>query len=55
MLAQYAEEAIAAHALKHGDAVLDVACGPGTLALMVAPTVGHVRGGKLEIAFYEIN
>lgn len=44
MLAQYAEEAIAASELKHGAVVLDVACGPGTLALVIAREVGHVYG-----------
>ena len=44
MLAQYAEEAIAACRLKSGATILDVACGPGTLALRVAPNVGHVYG-----------
>ena len=44
MLAQYAEEAIAASGLKQGASVLDVACGPGTLALMVAREAGFVQG-----------
>jgi ubiquinone/menaquinone biosynthesis C-methylase UbiE len=44
MLAQYAEEAIAASRLKPGAAILDVACGPGTLALMVAREAGSVHG-----------
>lgn len=41
---QYAEEAIAASNLKPGAAVLDVACGPGTLGLMVARAAGKVHG-----------
>lgn len=41
---QYAEEAIAASQLKPGATVLDVACGPGTLALKVARTAGKVHG-----------
>jgi ubiquinone/menaquinone biosynthesis C-methylase UbiE len=44
ILAQYAEEAIAASHLKPGAAILDVACGPGTLALMVAREAGEVHG-----------
>ena len=44
MLAQYAEAAVAASALKPGATVLDVACGPGTLALMIAREVGEVHG-----------
>jgi len=41
---QYAEAAIAAARLKPGAAVLDVACGPGTLALMLARNAGRVDG-----------
>jgi ubiquinone/menaquinone biosynthesis C-methylase UbiE len=41
---QYAEEAIAASQLKPGAVVLDVACGPGTLALKVARAAGKVHG-----------
>jgi ubiquinone/menaquinone biosynthesis C-methylase UbiE len=41
---QYAEEAIAVSRLKPGAVVLDVACGPGTLALMVARTANKVHG-----------
>jgi len=44
MFEQYAEEAIAASQLKPGATVLDVACGPGTLALMVAREAGRVHG-----------
>ena len=44
MLAQYAAEAVAASHLKSTATVLDVACGPGTLALMIARHVGHVHG-----------
>lgn len=41
---QYADEAIAANKLKPNSAVLDVACGPGTLALKLARTAGKVHG-----------
>lgn len=41
---QYAAEAIAASRLKPGAEVLDVACGPGTLGLMVAREAGSVHG-----------
>lgn len=44
MLAQFAAEAVAASGLRPGAAVLDVACGPGTLALMVAREAGEVHG-----------
>lgn len=44
MLAHYADEAIAASKLKPGAAILDVACGPGTLALMVAREAGSIHG-----------
>jgi len=44
MLAQYAEEAIAASNPKPGARILDVACGPGTLALMVAREASMVHG-----------
>ena len=44
MLAQYAEEAIAASHLIRGATVLDVACGPGTLALKVAREAAEVHG-----------
>jgi ubiquinone/menaquinone biosynthesis C-methylase UbiE len=44
ILADYAAEAIAASHLKPGAAILDVACGPGTLALMVARDAGAVHG-----------
>ncbi|BBI98949.1 hypothetical protein FGKAn22_06420 [Ferrigenium kumadai] len=40
----FAEEAIAASKLKPGAVVLDVACGPGTLALKVASTASKVHG-----------
>ncbi len=40
----FAEEAIAASQLKPGAVVLDVACGPGTLALKVARTASKVHG-----------
>ena len=41
---QYADEAIAACNLKPGAVVLDVACGPGTLALRLARTASKVHG-----------
>ncbi len=41
---QYAAEAIAAAGLKPGASILDVACGPGTLALMAAPDAASVHG-----------
>jgi len=41
---QYAAEAIAASKLKPNSTVLDVACGPGTLALKLARTAGKVHG-----------
>jgi len=41
---QYADEAIAASKLKPGATVLDVACGPGTLALRLARAAGNVHG-----------
>ena len=41
---QFAEEAIAASKLKPNATVLDVACGPGTLALMLAHKAGKVHG-----------
>ena len=44
MLAQYAAEALAAAKLKPDASVLDVACGPGTLALMAAHEVKEVHG-----------
>ena len=44
ILAQYAEEAVAACKLQSGATILDVACGPGTLALIVAREAGHVHG-----------
>lgn len=41
---QYAEEAIAASKLKPDSIVLDVACGPGTLALKLANAANKVHG-----------
>lgn len=43
MLAQYAEAAVTASELKPGAVVLDVACGPGTLALQVAQAASVVH------------
>ena len=44
MLAQYAEEAITAVRMTPGAVILDVACGPGTLAPLVAEQAGAVHG-----------
>ena len=44
MFEQYADEAIAASQLKPNATVLDVACGPGTLALRLAQQAGKVHG-----------
>jgi ubiquinone/menaquinone biosynthesis C-methylase UbiE len=44
MLAQYAEEAIIASRLKPGSTILDVACGPGALALRLANGAASVHG-----------
>ena len=41
---QFADEAIAASKLKPNSTVLDVACGPGTLALRLAQHAGQVHG-----------
>lgn len=41
---QFADEAIAASQLKPNATVLDVACGPGTLALRLAQQAGKVHG-----------
>ncbi|MEQ1741575.1 MAG: methyltransferase domain-containing protein [Candidatus Nitrotoga sp.] len=54
MLAHYAEEAIAACKLKRGASILDVACGPGTLALMVAREAGVVHGIDFSVAMLDI-
>lgn len=44
MFGQYADEAIAASKLKPNSTVLDVACGPGTVALKLAHAAGMVHG-----------
>jgi ubiquinone/menaquinone biosynthesis C-methylase UbiE len=54
MLAHYAIEAIAASHLKPGAKILDVACGPGTLALMVAREAGEVHGIDFSEAMLDI-
>lgn len=54
MLAQYADEAIAASHLKPGAAILDVACGPGTLALMVAREAREVHGIDFSVPMLDI-
>jgi len=41
---QFADEAIAASKLKPNATVLDVACGPGTLALRLAQQAGKIHG-----------
>lgn len=51
---QYADEAIAASKLKTGATVLDVACGPGTLALRLAHTAGKVHGIDFSEAMLDI-
>lgn len=43
MLEQYAREAVAITRLKPGATILDVACGPGTLSLLVAGEAGAVH------------
>ena len=43
MLAQYADEAIAAVNLQRDALILDVACGPGSLAMKLADAVAHVH------------
>jgi ubiquinone/menaquinone biosynthesis C-methylase UbiE len=54
LLAHYAHEAIAASNLKPGAAILDVACGPGTLALMVAHEAGLVHGIDFSMPMLDI-
>jgi ubiquinone/menaquinone biosynthesis C-methylase UbiE len=54
MLAHFADEAIAASRLKPGAVILDVACGPGTLALMVAREGGEVRGIDFSVPMLDI-
>ena len=44
MFAHYVDEAIVASHIKPGAAILDVACGPGTLALRVARKASVVHG-----------
>lgn len=54
MLAHYSEEAIAASNLQPGATVLDVACGPGTLALRIAPEACVVHGIDFSAAMLDI-
>jgi ubiquinone/menaquinone biosynthesis C-methylase UbiE len=54
MLAHYADEAIAASHLKPGAKILDVACGPGTLALMVARKAKEVHGIDFSLPMLDI-
>lgn len=51
---QYAAAAITASGLKPGAIVLDVACGPGTLALMLAQQAGHIHGIDFSAAMLNI-
>lgn len=51
---QYAKTAIAASNIKSGAVVLDVACGPGTLALMVARSAGKVHGIDFSAAMLAV-
>lgn len=51
---QYAAVAIAAAGLKPGAIVLDVACGPGTLALMLSNQAGHIHGIDFSDAMLDI-
>lgn len=53
MFEQFAQVAIEASNLKPGSAVLDVACGPGTLALMVASEAGKVHGIDFSVAMLD--
>ncbi len=41
-LSEYSREAINMASLKEDDSIIDVACGPGTLSLMVSDQVTHV-------------
>lgn len=50
----FADEAIAASHLKPGANVLDVACGPGTLALKLARAAGKVHGIDFSPAMLDI-
>ena len=52
--AHYVDEAVAASRLKAGATVLDVACGPGTLALRVAPEANVVHGIDFSAAMLDI-
>ena len=54
MFSHYVDEAIAASRLKPGAAVLDVACGPGTLALRVAREASVVHGIDFSEAMLDI-
>ena len=54
ILARYADEAIDAAHLKTGAKILDVACGPGTLALMVAREAGEVHGIDFSVPMLDI-
>lgn len=54
MLAHYADEAIAAAKLKPGAAILDVACGPGTLSLKVAHVASEVHGIDFSASMLDI-
>jgi len=51
---QFAEAAIAASKLKPNSTVLDVACGPGTLALKLAHTADKVHGIDFSVSMLAV-
>jgi ubiquinone/menaquinone biosynthesis C-methylase UbiE len=51
---EYADEAIAACKLKPNSTVLDVACGPGTLALKLAHHAAQVHGIDFSVAMLAV-
>ena len=54
MFSPYVDAAVAAVRLKPGAAILDVACGPGTLALKVAGVASVVHGIDFSAAMLDI-
>jgi len=54
MLAQYAEHAVDTLALHQGSKVLDVACGSGSVSLMVAARVASVDAIDFSLSMLEI-
>jgi len=54
MLAEYAEEALACLTLHENTAFLDVACGPGTVSLMVADKVKSVHAIDFSTAMLDV-